>query len=455
MSEKPPVELGQEVELAITGMGHDGAGVGKVEGFTVFVPMAVPGETIKARIETVKKTYARGKLMAIRTPHADRAEAPCPVYETCGGCQSQHLGYEAQLRHKRQTVIDHFHRLGGLEYVRIHPVLGMEEPWHYRNKAQVPFGVKNGRVVAGFYAPGSHEIVDMDQCLIQHPSNDRAVRAVKEWAQNFRIPIYDEKKHKGLLRHVVVRTGFQTGEVMVVLVTNGDSLPNKKALIDRLIQSVPGLKSVRQNINKRRTNVILGPQNRLLWGEETITDRIGPIRFAISPHSFYQVNPVQTRVLYDQVKKMAELTGQETVIDAYCGIGTISLYLARDAKKVYGVEIVPEAIRDAKTNARLNGITNAYFKTGAAEEVMPRWLEEGIRPDVVVLDPPRKGCDPVLLDAAAGMAPKRIIYVSCNSATLARDAKRLVEKGYHPIEVQPVDMFPQTGHVECVALFLP
>lgn len=447
-----PVSVGEKVELSITGLGHDGVGVGKIEGFTIFVPHAVPGEVVWAQIELVKKTYARAKLISIIGSHEDRAQARCPIYEDCGGCQLQHLHYEAQLRHKRQMVIDHFARLGGIENVLVHPVIGMKEPWFYRNKAQVPFGIKNGRVVAGFYASGTHQIIDMNTCMIQHPLNDRVVRVVKEWAQTYRIPIYNETKHKGLLRHVVVRTGVNTGEVMVILVTNGRELPHKKKLIHQLCKEISGLKSIMQNINMQRTNVILGKENRLIWGKETITDKVGDTQFVIAPNAFYQVNPIQMRVLYDQVKKMAQLTGEETVIDVYCGIGTIALYLAPNAKKVYGVEVVPEAIQNAHVNARKNQIKHVHFETGSAEEVLPRWYQEGVRADVIVVDPPRKGCDPVLLDTVVKMNPKRLIYVSCNSATLARDAKYLQEKGMKVSEVQPVDMFPQTSHVECVTL---
>jgi 23S rRNA (uracil1939-C5)-methyltransferase len=454
MKMKPPVQLGQVIQYDITGQGHDGVGVGKYEGFTVFVPLAVPGETIKARITEVKNKYARARLLEVVKAHPDRADPLCPVYEACGGCQSQHLSYEAQLRHKRQQVEDAFTRIGGLTDVVIHPVIGMEKPWRYRNKAQVPFGQRGGRVVAGFYASGTHEIIDMEACLIQHPANDRAVAKVKELVQELGILPYDEITHEGILRHVMVRTGFATGEMMIVLVTNGERLPHQKELVKRLTAALPELKSLVQNINNRRTNVILGRENCLLWGEEVIHDRIGDVTFAISPHSFFQVNSIQTKVLYDQVKKYADLTGKETVVDAYCGIGTIALYLARKAAWVYGVEIVPEAIRDARRNALLNGMDHVHFETGAAEEVMPRWYSQGIRPDVVVVDPPRKGCDPALLDAVSRMEPDRLVYVSCNPATLARDAKILNEKGYRPLEVQPVDMFPQTGHVECVALFV-
>lgn len=454
MKQKPPVHKDKQIEYEITGLAHNGAGVGKYEGFTVFTPLAVPGEKVRTKITQVKKSYALAELVEVIDPHPDRAKPLCPVFSECGGCQAQHLSYQAQLRLKRQQVIDSFERIGGLRGVIIHPVIGMEEPWRYRNKAQVPFGRRGGKVVAGFYAPGSHEIIDMDACLIQYPENDKAVAAVKKLANELGIPPYDEQKHEGVLRHVMVRIGVNTGEMMIVIVTNGEQLPHKKALVERLKRQFPNLKSVVQNINSKRTNVILGPANRLLWGSQVIHDTIGSVKFAISPHSFFQVNPVQTKVLYDQVRKYAQLTGKETVVDAYCGIGTIALYLAQDAKKVYGVEIVPEAIEDARHNAKLNGFDHVRFEVGAAEEVMPRWLKEGVKPDVIVVDPPRKGCDPALLDAVVGMGPKRLVYVSCNPATLARDAKVLDEKGYKAVEVQPVDMFPQTGHVECCSLFV-
>ncbi|MBA4495540.1 23S rRNA (uracil(1939)-C(5))-methyltransferase RlmD [Paenactinomyces guangxiensis] len=451
MKQKPPVQPGQVIEYEITGQGHSGTGVGRFKGFTVFVPQAVPGEKVRARMTQVKKNYGQAELLQVLKPHPDRTDPLCPVFAECGGCQSQHLSYETQLRLKRQQVIASFERIGGLQHITIHPVIGMKVPWRYRNKAQIPFGQEDGRVIAGFYRPGSHQIIDMDACLIQHPENDRVVAAVKQLANELNIPAYDEQKHQGVLRHVMVRIGVQTNELMVVLVTNGDYLPHQKTLLEQLRSQFPNLKSIVQNINRKRTNVILGPDNRLLWGSPVIYDMIGSIRFSISPHSFFQVNPSQTKVLYDQVRKYAALTGTETVVDAYCGIGTIALYLAQDAKQVYGVEIVPQAIEDARYNAELNGMKHVRFEAGAAEQVMPRWLKEGIKPDVIVVDPPRKGCDPALLDAVVGMLPDRLVYVSCNPATLARDAKLLAEKGYATVEVQPVDMFPQTGHVECVA----
>ncbi|MFC4077634.1 23S rRNA (uracil(1939)-C(5))-methyltransferase RlmD [Salinithrix halophila] len=453
---KPPVQPGDSFELTVTGLSHTGDGVGKTEGgFAVFIPLALPGEKVRVKVTKVKKTYAHAGLEEVLKASPDRVEAHCPVFEACGGCQLQHLAYPAQLDRKRRQVEDAFKRLGGLDHVRVLPVLGMEEPWYYRNKAQVPFGRGREGTVAGFYAAGSHQIVEFDQCMIQQLPNDRTIQRVKKLAIELDIPPYDEKSHRGVLRHVLVRTGTNTGEVMVVLVTNGAYLPSHKRLVTRLREEIPGLTSIVQNIHTKRSNVVLGQENRVLWGKPVIVDTIGDIRFVISPHSFFQVNPVQTKILYDQVKKAAALTGKETVIDAYCGIGTIGLYLARDAAQVLGVESIPQAVEDARVNAEANGIEHASFEAGKAEEIMPRWAEKGIRPEVIVVDPPRKGCDPEFLIACTNMSPDRLVYVSCNPATLARDAAFLVERGYRTEEVQPVDMFPHTNHVECVTVFHP
>lgn len=447
-----PVQTGQKIELTITGYSHLGEGVGKHGGFTLFVPLAAAGERVLAQVEEVKKNHGRARLVEVIQSSPDRSAPPCDVFGRCGGCQLQHISYPEQLRMKERQVRDSFTRIGRMEGVKIHPVIGMKEPWRYRNKALVSFGMRNGKVIVGFYAPRTHRVVDMDSCLIQHALNDRLIRKVKQLAQSLKIPVYDRLKHRGVLRHVMVRTGFSTGECMVVLVTNGNKLPRRQKWVEELRREFPQLKSIIQNIHRGRSKEVLGPENRLLWGRDVIYDRIGDVAFAISPHSFFQVNPLQTKVLYDQVERYAGLTGNETVIDAYCGIGSIALYLARRAKRVYGVDVVGAAIRDAGRNAALNGMDHVTFEEGAAEEIMPRWHREGIKPDVIVLDPPRRGCDPALLDTAASMQPGRIIYVSCESSTLARDAKYLAERGYAVREVQPVDMFPQTGHVECVAL---
>jgi 23S rRNA (uracil1939-C5)-methyltransferase len=330
----------------------------------------------------------------------------------------------------------------------------MTEPWRYRNKAQVPFAQVEGKLVGGFYAQGSHRIIDMDTCLIQHEQNDDVIRRVKSISREIGISAYDEITHKGLLRHVVVKIGFRTGEMMLVLVTNGEQIPQVETLVSRLRDVLPHVKSICHNVNREKTNVIFGERTSVLWGAEVIHDYIGDIRFAISARSFYQVNPVQTEVLYQKALDYAGLTGSEIVIDAYCGIGTISLFLAKNARHVYGVEIVDEAIADARRNAELNGLHNVSFAVGKAEEVIPAWRAEGIVPDVIVVDPPRKGCEPELLETMLEMRPARIVYVSCNPATLARDLSRLVEGGYVVTEAQPVDMFPHTVHVEAVVLLV-
>ncbi|ASS74204.1 23S rRNA (uracil(1939)-C(5))-methyltransferase RlmD [Tumebacillus algifaecis] len=446
-----PVEKNQYIELDITGLGHEGEGVGKYEGFTVFIPRALPGERVKAKVIRVQKTYANGRLIEVLSDTASRTEPPCPIFHRCGGCHLQHMTYEAQLKHKRQTVVDALTRIGKLEGVTVHETLGMDNPWQYRNKAQVPIGEIDGRLAVGFYAPRTHEIIEMQSCDIQHAYNDQIVHTTKAILQELAIPHYEEASGRGLVRHIIGRAGFHTGETMLVLVTNGRKIPHQEVLIDRLRARIPHLVSIVQNINREQTNVIFGNETRTLWGKDTITDTIGEIRFEISAGSFFQVNPVQTEVLYGKALEYANLSGSETVIDAYCGIGTISLFLAQKAKEVYGVEIVPEAIEDAQKNAALNEIRNAHFAVGEAETVIPQWHRDGVRADVLVVDPPRKGCDERLLATIAEMQPERVVYVSCNPGTLARDLRYLEDHGYKTVEVTPVDMFPHTFHVECVA----
>ncbi|MGC5326247.1 23S rRNA (uracil(1939)-C(5))-methyltransferase RlmD [Brevibacillus sp. SYSU BS000544] len=450
-----PVQNDQILELEITGLNHEGAGVGRHEGYTLFVAGALPGEKVRVQVEHTKKNFGFARLLEVMEQSAERVTPPCPVYDQCGGCSLQHVSYAEQLRHKRRIVEENLKRIGDFDLegagITVHPTLGMEEPWRYRNKAQVPIGEEEGGLVGGFYAEKSHRIIDMDECLIQHQANDEVVRVVKQAASKLGIQPYDEVKHTGLLRHVVVRVGANTGEVMVVLITTESFIPSRDHFIESIRTQIPNVKSIVQNINEKRTNVIFGDTTNTLWGSDVIYDTIGPVKFAISARSFYQVNPTQTEVLYNKTLEYAGLTGEESVIDAYCGIGTISLFLAQKAKHVYGVEIVPEAISDAHRNAELNGITNASFAVGAAEEVIPAWKEKGIRPDVIVVDPPRKGCDEALLTTILQMKPKRVVYVSCNPSTLARDLKVLGDL-YELKEVQPVDMFPHTGHVECTVL---
>jgi len=529
-----PVAKNDEVILEIIGMTHDGEGVGRVEGYTLFVQGALPGEKVRAKVLKTKKQYGYAKLLELVERSQHRIAPPCPIYDQCGGCQLQHMDYTAQLEWKRQLVIDNLERIGKLRVARegsgfegaspaaggmsgqadaasagknesdreaqvsgdhrnnstglhhepasnistglhqepdadiigtglhqepeagiiVRPTLGMNEPWRYRNKSQVPIGVTEGGLIGGFYARGSHRIVDMETCLIQHEQNDEVVRRVKAIGRRLGITAYDEESGQGLLRHVVVKIGFATGEMMIVLVTNGERIPRMNEWITAIREELPAVVSVCQNINTRKTNVIFGDVTRVLWGREVIHDYIGDVKFAISARSFYQVNPAQTEVLYGKTVEYAGLTGEETVIDAYCGIGTISLFLAQHAKKVYGVEIVKEAIEDARANAELNGMGHVEFEVGASEDVIPRWKEQGIEADVIVVDPPRKGCDTRLLETILQMKPERVVYVSCNPSTLARDLRVLEDGGYRTVEVTPVDMFPHTVHVESVALLV-
>jgi 23S rRNA (uracil1939-C5)-methyltransferase len=446
-----PVQKNDYIDVVFEDLTHDGAGVAKVDGYPLFVPNGLPGEKAKIKVIKVNKGYGIGRLIELYNKSPYRVEIPSDETNKYGGCQLEHISYEGQLKFKENQVRQVLARIGKLEDIQVHSILGMDNPWHYRNKAQVPVGEKDGKLIAGFFKPRSHEIVDTDESLIQLPEINDAVQTVKEICNELRIPAYDEGSHKGVVRHIMARYGTQTGELMVVIITRTIDIPNKSKLVDEIVARLPKVKSIVHNINSKRTNVILGEKTTVLWGKEVIYDYIGDVKFAISALSFYQVNPVQTKVLYDKALDYASLSGEESVIDAYCGIGTISLFLAQKAKKVFGVEVVPEAIEDAKRNAELNGITNAEFAAGEAEVVIPNWYKEGNSADVLVVDPPRKGCDEALLNTIIEMKPKKVVYVSCNPATLARDLRILEDGGYKTLEVQPVDMFPHTTHVECVS----
>lgn len=441
--------------VTIEDMGHDGEGIGKYEGYTVFVKDAVIGDTVQVKLMKTRKNFGYGRLMEILTPSPDRIEAPCPFARPCGGCQIQSLSYEKQLDFKAQKIRNNLKRIGGFtdEELSMEPVIGMESPFGYRNKAQFPVGTdREGQLVTGFYAGRTHAIIPNRKCLLGVPVNESILNTVLNFMKEFGVTAYQEETGQGLVRHVLIRYGFHTGQVMVCLVVNGKKLPHSQELVDRLCR-IEGMSSILLNVNCQKTNVILGKEVRLLWGKEYITDTIGGICYQISPLSFFQVNPVQTEKLYGKALEFAGLTGGETVWDLYCGIGTISLFLAQKAGKVYGVEIVPEAIADARKNAALNGIDNAEFFVGRAEDVLPeKYEKEGIHADVIVVDPPRKGCKESVLDTMVKMEPERIVYVSCDSATLARDLKYLRERGYEVKNVQGVDMFPQTVHVETVVL---
>lgn len=446
------VKKNEKIRVTIEDLTHDGAGVAKVEGYPLFIPGTLPGETVDVHVLKTLKKYGFAKLVNIVEPSPSRVKPPCHVFPTCGGCQLQHLSYESQLIQKRKSVRDVMDRIAKLPDMPVHEVKGMNDPWRYRNKSQIPFDTENDRVITGFYKARTHHIVDTDVCLIQTKEADELMTMLKYKLQQLGIETYDEHTHKGMLRHVIIRKARQTGQVMVVLVTRHKKFPQKDAVVELIQQQLPNVTSIMQNVNTANTNVIMGNEMVNLYGADVIIDRIGDTEFEISARSFYQINPVQTEVLYQQALDYADLTGNETVVDAYCGIGTISLFLAKQAKAVYGVEIVPQAIEDAKRNAELNNITNAHFEAGPAEEIIPNWYAQGKQFDVLVVDPPRKGCDEKLLETILTYKPKKIVYVSCNPGTLARDLRILEDGGYCTREVQPVDMFPHSSHVECVAL---
>ena len=441
------------VTVTIEDMSSEGLGVGRSSGLTLFIKDTVIGDVAEVKVMKLKKTYGYARLMTLIKPSADRIEAPCPVAKQCGGCQIQAMRYEAQLRFKENKVRSNLMRIGKFDCPPMEPIIGMEEPFRYRNKAQFPIGKnRDGQLIAGFYAGRTHAIIECNDCLLGAQVNKEILDRVLAHMRQYNISAYDEATGRGLVRHVMTRVGFATGQVMVCIVINGDTLPRAKELADSLAK-LPGMTGILLNVNKENTNVIMGKKVKLLWGQEYIEDTIGGVRFRISPLSFYQVNPCQTGKLYGKALEYAGLTGAETVWDLYCGIGTISLFLAKKAKRVYGVEIIPEAIRDAKQNAELNGMQNAEFFVGKAEDVLPeKYEKDGIFADVIVVDPPRKGCEESVLDTMIKMQPKRIVYVSCDSATLARDLKYLCERGYQLERVCPVDMFGNSVHVETVVL---
>ena len=449
--------------IEITDIGVGGEGIGKLDGYTLFVKDAVIGDRVEVKVIKAKKNYGYGRLMRVIDPSPHRVEPRCRFARQCGGCQIQEMSYERQLEFKQKKVYDDLVRIGDFAPELIgrvmEPVVGMDDPFGYRNKAQFPFGTdREGNPVTGFYAGRTHDIIANTDCALGVPVNREILEIILAFMKKYQIPSYNEKTGDGLIRHALIRYGFVTKEIMVCLVINGSTIPHADELI-RQLQAIPGMTGVSVSENTRRDNVIMGETYRVLWGKGYITDYIGQIRYQISPLSFYQVNPVQTEKLYSLALEYADLKGGETVWDLYCGIGTISLFLAQKAGKVYGVEIVPQAIEDARRNAELNGIKNAEFFVGKAEEVLPAFYEqkraEGsaeTHADVIVVDPPRKGCDGKLLDTIVKMAPEKVVYVSCDPATLARDLKILCANGYELVKVRPVDQFPMSVHVETVVL---
>lgn len=452
------MQKNDELILKIEDMGVDGAGIGKVDGMAFFVKDAVIGDVVRAKIMKMKKTYGYARLMEILEASPDRVEPECPYYRQCGGCQIQALSYEKQLEFKERKVRNNLERIGGFTDIPMEPIIGMEHPYHYRNKAQFPVGTdRDGHIVTGFYAGRTHTIIPNRDCALGLPVNREILDIVIDFMEKYHITAYDEKTGKGLVRHILTRCGFKSQEKMVCLIINGKNLPHAEKLVEEL-KKIDGMTSISINCNTERTNVILGRKTIVLWGQEYITDQIGEISYEISPVSFYQVNPVQTEKLYGLALEYADLHGEETVWDLYCGIGTISLFLAQKAKQVYGVEIIPQAIENAKRNAVKNGIENAEFFVGKSEEVLPEFFEKEkaagrkAHADVIVVDPPRKGCDEKLLDTIVKMTPDRVVYVSCDSATLARDLKILCSQGYELKRVCVDDQFCQTVHVETICL---
>jgi len=445
------------VKVTIEDIGVNGEGIGKVDGYTLFIKDAVIGDVVEAKVTKAKKNYGYARLVNIADESEFRVTPRCDVARQCGGCQIQAMSYARQLEYKNEKVRNNLIRLGGVPQELLdevmEPVCGMEEPYRYRNKAQFPVGTdREGNIITGFYAGRTHQIIPHMDCAIGRAENKEILNIIISFMKEFGLSPYDQTSHKGLVRHILIRTGYRTGEIMVCLVINGNGVPHGDTLAERLAE-IPGMTSVTYSVNREKTNVIMGREVGLLWGQAYITDYIGDIKYQISPLSFYQVNPVQTERLYETALEYAGLHGDETVWDLYCGIGTISLFLAQKAKQVYGVEIVPQAIEDAKKNAQINGIENARFYVGKAEDVLPEKYEnDGIHADIIVVDPPRKGCEESVLHTMVKMQPERIVYVSCDSATLARDVKYLRGSGYEVKRVKAVDMFPHTGHVESVVL---
>jgi 23S rRNA (uracil1939-C5)-methyltransferase len=439
--------------ITIEDMGAEGEGIGKLDGFTWFIKDALIGDVVEAKAIKLKKNYGYARLVEVLEPSKFRTEPKCEFHKQCGGCQIQALDYEQQLIFKQNKVKNNLKRIGNFEDIEVLPVIGMEEPYYYRNKSQFPIGQdKEGNIITGFYAGRTHSIIANTKCYLGLDVNEIILNKLIEFMTKNHISAYNEETNQGSVRHALIRVGFTTKEIMVCIVINGDKLPHSDELVKSL-QEIEGMTSISININKRNTNVILGDQVVTLWGQDYITDYIGDVKYQISPLSFYQVNPEQTKKLYETALDYANLNGNEVVWDLYCGIGTISLFLAQKAKKIMGVEIVPEAIEDAKNNAKINGINNAEFYVGKAEEVLPqKYKENGEYAQVIVVDPPRKGCEEVLLDTIVEMQPERVVYVSCDSATLARDLRYLCDRGYEVEKVQPVDMFGHTIHVESVCL---
>ncbi|SFS46049.1 23S rRNA (uracil(1939)-C(5))-methyltransferase RlmD [Marininema halotolerans] len=446
------LKQGQVIRLPIRRIGINGEGVGYYQKQVVFVEEAIPGEYVSARITEVKKKFARGEILRIQKRSSHRISAPCPIYRQCGGCQLQHIDYPMQLRLKRELVEEAFSRYADRTPLPIQETLGMEEPWAYRNKAQLPVQRQGGRIVMGMYSPSSHRLIDMKGCMVQHPETNQILDIARQTLTDLSISIYDEGKHRGAIRNVVVRYGFETKEAQLVLISKEHPIPKEDELQKELVRRLPQLVSLVVNHNPQRTSLIFGEQSRVIWGQETMAEELGGRTYHLSAPAFFQLNPNQTSRLYEKVATAAGLTGKETVVDAYCGTGTIGLWLANQAARVIGMDTVAEAIADAKMNAKANHIDHAEYHVGAAEDLLPQWIAAGFRPDVVVADPPRTGLGEAFIQTLLRTQIPRFVYVSCNPSTLAKDCSVLLKGGYQVRSIQPVDMFPQTSQVESVVV---
>lgn len=439
------------VLVTIKRLGINGEGVGFYKKKIIFIPGALPNEEVFVRITKEHPKFLEGELVRVKTKSNERIKPACTIYEKCGGCQLQHMTYAAQLKAKKDIVKQAFERYTSIKNLPIHDTIGMDEPWNYRNKSQLQIGEKKGNYMAGLYAAKSHQLIELTNCPVQHPDTNKVTEKVKRILQQLRIPVYKERTHSGIVRTVVVRTSFYTKEVQVVIVTATKILPKKEKIITEITQQLPNVTSIVQNINTEKTSVIFGNETIVLAGNETITEKLGSFSFDLSARAFFQLNPVQTVTLYNEAKKVAQLTGNEKVVDAYCGVGTIGLWLADGAKEVRGMDVIKESVMDAQENMKKHGVEHATYVVGKAETWLPKWKKEGFDPDVIVVDPPRTGCDKTFLQTVIDMNPKRFVYVSCNPSTLAKDVDYLMKRGFELKSVQPVDMFPQTAHVECVS----
>lgn len=447
------IRVGQQMTLTIKSLGINGEGIGYFKRKIVFVDKALPGEVVHAQVTEVKDKYALARLLRVVEKSKSRTVPPCPVYEECGGCSLQHMDYQAQLASKKEIVIESLRKYARLDNPPVADTIGMDNPWGYRNKAQFQVGKQDGKLIAGLYQTGSHKLVNLEGCQVQHDATSQIVQAAKQILEELGIPVYDERKRTGVIRTIVARVAFGTGETQLTLVTATPDIPRVKELILELRTRLPQLVGITQNVNAQKTSLVFGDKTISLWGKPTIAEKLGDLSFALSARAFFQLNPEQTKKLYDQVKDAASLTGKELVLDLYCGTGTIGLWLAPYAREVRGIELIPEAVDDAKRNAEHNQIENASFHVGRAEQLMPKWAKQGVRPDVVVVDPPRTGLDDALIRSLLDVTPARIVYVSCNPSTLAKDIAKLQTK-YKLVSVQPVDMFPHTSHVECCVLLV-